>query len=167
MFKIPVPEIWKDIPGFEGYYQVSNLGRIKSFKQFKQGKILKPIKGNCGYLQITLDRNLGLNKRVHRLVLESFLGKSENLINHINGDKLDNRLINLEYCTSVENMRHWATVVKKQKKYGAHFVKKTNNWRSVIQIDKKLKNLGRFKSQEEAHQAFYNAYISHYGVAPW
>lgn len=99
-------EIWKDIPNYEGLYQVSNLGRVKSFKRGKE-KILKPRLDRVGYYHVGLceggERKSNL---VHRLVMLAFVGESDLQVNHKNGAKSDNRLENLEYCTSSENTQH-------------------------------------------------------------
>ena len=109
-------EIWKDIIGYEGLYQVSDFGNIKN----KKGLILKPV---CrkGYLSIGLYKN-NIYKRfsIHRLVMLSFVGSSQLQVNHINGNKKDNRLCNLEYCTNSENIRH-------ADKTGLRYLKGTNN----------------------------------------
>jgi hypothetical protein len=99
-------EIWKDVPNYEGHYQVSNLGRVKSLKSGKD-KILKPKGNGRGYLQVGL-RKEGERKffLIHRLVMLLFVGESDLEVNHKNGIKADNRLENLEYCTRSENMTH-------------------------------------------------------------
>lgn len=101
-------ELWKDIEGFE-YYQVSTKGRIRSFIKGKEPKILKPYDNGYGYLYINLYKNNKMYaKRVHKLVAEAFIpnpeGKTE--VNHINGNKTDNRLINLEWTSPSENKKH-------------------------------------------------------------
>ena len=96
-------EIWKTIEGYEGLYQASNLGRIKSFIRTKSYKILKSITRNDGYLMVFL---LQKGFLVHRLILSTFVGNSDLECNHKNGIKSDNRLDNLEYCTRSENMLH-------------------------------------------------------------
>ena len=101
-------EIWKDIVGYEGLYQASNWGRVKSLERVSpQGhllkeKILRPNQKRTGYLSIALYKN-GKRKDylVHRLVAEAFLDNPDNLpcINHISEIKTDNRVENLEFCS--------------------------------------------------------------------
>lgn len=101
-------EVWKDIQGYEGTYQVSNLGRVRSYKKGKES-VLKPIVASKGYTQVALYTNdIPKRLRVHRLVAETFLSNEENkpVVNHINGIKNDNRLENLEWNTHGENIRH-------------------------------------------------------------
>ncbi len=100
-------EEWRPIPDFPGY-EVSNLGRVKSFiKRKTLGRILKPVIGIHGYWHIQLRKNnKGKTKRIHRIVLETFIGKSDLYCNHKNAVKTDNRLENLEYCTHAENVQH-------------------------------------------------------------
>ena len=99
-------EIFKPIPGYEGLYEISNLGRVKSLK-FSNERILKPCLNNIGYPRVGLLKGgAQKNKFIHRLVLLAFIGESELQVNHINGIKTDNRLENLEYCTASENIRH-------------------------------------------------------------
>lgn len=98
-------EVWKDIDGFPNY-QVSNLGNIKNRKT---NRLLKPKIGRDGrYLSVYLCNNGKENtRRVHRLVAEAFLGKHPGLmVNHMDGDKLNNRSDNLEWCTAKENNLH-------------------------------------------------------------
>ncbi len=110
-------EIWKDVIGYEGLYQVSNMGRIKSFHHSATGQILKPQDNGHGYLQITLYGH-GRPKQacMHRLVLRAFYGlppSPDHQGNHKNGIRSDNRLDNLEWMTKSENEKHACRVLGK------------------------------------------------------
>ena len=102
-------EIWKDAPGYEGRYQVSNLGKVKSLNYNRTCKevILKAGKDGRGYLRVVLRKDgNSITNTIHRLVMLAFVGESGLDVNHINGIKTDNRLENLEYCTRSENIQH-------------------------------------------------------------
>lgn len=115
-------ELWEDIKGFEGLYQISNLGNVKSLERevkrsdnkrgFYKERILKPAKNNKGYYIIKIHKNSKPSTfKIHRLVYQAF-GK-ENLngfeINHLDGVKTNNNINNLERCTSKENTYHALT----------------------------------------------------------
>jgi hypothetical protein len=107
-------EIWKDIIGYEGFYQVSNQGRIKSF--YKNSKLIDKVNkikslklAKDGYYNIQLIKNTKSRIfRVHRLVAVAFIPNLENKleINHKDGIKTNNSIENLEWCTRSENMKH-------------------------------------------------------------
>lgn len=106
-----IKEIWKDVHGYEGYYKVSDLGRIKSLRSFSTGsKILKPRINTHGYYQVnlTIPKKKYKSLSVHRLIALSFIPNPENkpCINHINNIRSDNRISNLEWCTYSENTLH-------------------------------------------------------------
>lgn len=133
-------EIWKSIEGYEGIYDVSTFGRVRSHDQVQtrfngiavcdfsiKGKILKPyFTGQKGkqYLVVSL---AGKQKKVHRLVAEAFIPNPDNKpqVNHIDGNKENNRVNNLEWVTNQENMDHsWNTGLRQY--YGE------NNWKSKL-----------------------------------
>jgi len=114
-----VDEIWKDVLGFEGFYQVSNLGRVRSVDRVvvhprygdmrRKSRVLKPSLSTCGYLSLVLCRDgVDSSKTVHSLVALAFIGDRPNgyQINHKDGNRFNNSLENLEYCTRLDNMRH-------------------------------------------------------------
>ena len=101
-------EIWRDIEAYEGLYKVSNFGRVKSF-HFGREKLLKAGVSNTGYANVSLTKNkTKKNFHIHVLVARAFLpnpeGKRE--VNHIDGDKTNNCVENLEWVTGSENTRH-------------------------------------------------------------
>ncbi|MFA5382237.1 MAG: NUMOD4 motif-containing HNH endonuclease [Candidatus Micrarchaeia archaeon] len=102
-------ELWRDIKGFEGAYQISNRGRLKSFKFIKLGRILSNKNGKGGYLSVVLQCNGKIRcTRLHRLVAEAFIPNSKNKdeVNHIDGNKQNNYVENLEWVTKSENVLH-------------------------------------------------------------
>lgn len=116
-------EEWRDIIGFDGKYQVSNLGNVKStdryykqanaktseYEHIYKGKVLTPFYTKWGYKRIGLSQN-GKVKfyTIHKLVAETFIPNPENLpcVNHKDGNKENNNVNNLEWCTYQDNNRH-------------------------------------------------------------
>lgn len=107
-------EEWRPVVGYEGYYEVSNLGKVRRLDGLDarghhiKGRILSPRKSSNGYLQVQLSFGTSREYRIHRLVAEAFLPnpKKKSDVNHINENKTDNRVENLEWATRKENMRH-------------------------------------------------------------
>lgn len=101
-------EIWKDIEGYEGLYQVSNLGRVKSlnYHRTRKEQLLKPTKSNRGYFKVYLNKNGKMKTfNVHRLVAQAFIENPNNYpcVNHKDENKINNIVDNLEYCTVAYN----------------------------------------------------------------
>ena len=108
-------EVWRDIKGYEGCYQVSNLGRVKSLDRVdrngckRNGLIKKPQDNGNGYQYIQLKKDAKYkNFYVHRLVAIYFINEitGKEYVNHKDGNKKNNRFDNLEWCTESENMQH-------------------------------------------------------------
>lgn len=142
-------EIWKDVPGYEGLYQVSNLGRIRSYEKYKRAgrhtsvyycpsKIIKSFSAGVGYQRVNLfkDRK-GRQLSVHRLVAMAFIPNPDNLpqVNHKDEDKTNNRLDNLEWCTAKYNSN-----------YGTHPYRLTVKGRKK---PKKSKEVGQYTKSGE------------------
>ncbi len=157
-------EIWKDIKGYEGDYQVSNLGNVKSLK-FNMEKILKQTKHTNGYLKINLTKNNNQKMfLIHRLLAQVFLGldfDSDLMVNHKNHIKDDNNVNNLEIVSRRENLSYQKR--KTTSKYaGVYYDKiRRNKWVSGIVVNKKRKHLGYFETEEQAHQAYLEALVKY------
>lgn len=136
-------EVWKDINGYEGYYQISNLGRVKSLSRksfngkvmaMRKERILKNFINDKGYYFNILYDNKYRRKQHynHRLVAEHFIPNPENkpCVNHINCNPLDNSISNLEWCTHKENMNYCMSI-------GRHnmFNGKLDNSKPLINLD--------------------------------
>ena len=152
-------EIWKDIEGYEGLYQVSNLGNVKSLNRLikhnrsgflkLKSKIIKPCTTKTGYVVFHLYKNSKqTHKTAHRLVAECFLENifSKEDINHIDGNKLNNNILNLEWNTRSENLKHaYNTGLKErgEKHYNSKLTEKN------ILIIRELKGFSHTKIAEQ------------------
>lgn len=165
-------EVWKPVKGFEDYYHISDLGRLKSLSRivlkkgkyafFSKEKILIQTTNTRGYKRVILSVNsVKKTKMIHVLVAETFLNhnsKNEDLIvvDHKNNIKSDNKLSNLQLITHREN----TSKDKKNtsSKYtGVCFRKSRGYWQSAIRINGKIKHLGYFKDELKASEAYQNA----------
>ena len=127
-------ELWMDIKGFEGIYQVSNLGRVKSFHEWKRAScpkefILKSTLANNGYCQVTLYKDTKRKKYlVHRLVAEAFIPNPDGLphINHKDENPENNAADNLEWCTPLYNNRYgtakFRSMLSRGKRINQHLI---------------------------------------------
>lgn len=158
-------EVWKDIEGFEGYYQASNLGRIRSVDRevagkagcvrILKGKVLKPEMNNDGYLLVGLCKE---SKQkffsVHRLVWMTFNGEipSGMQVNHLNEVKTDNRLENLNLMTPKQN-NNWGTRTERAKNANTNHPSLS---KPVIALDKDGNIVFQFPSTMEGERNGYN-----------
>lgn len=156
-------EIWKAIPGYEGIYEVSDLGRVKSlnYNNTKKEQIMIPSLNIRGYYQIGLSKN---NKKssfpIHQLVAMAFLNHVrcgyKLVVDHINDNKTDNRIENLQVITQRENA--YKSQGKHTSKYkGVYWSKQLNKWRAAITINGKGKHLGVFLNEYDAHLEYQKA----------
>lgn len=152
-------EIWKDIKGYNGDYQVSNLGRVKSLKWNKE-RILAININSRGYLLTGLSKNNESKMvQVHQLVAIAFLNHTPNghklVVNHINFDKTDNKLVNLEIISNRENTNR-KHLNSSSKFVGVSWNKKRKDWMAMININGKATYLGSFKCELSAAKAYQN-----------
>ena len=111
-------EVWKDVKDYEGHYQVSDKGRVRSLK-FGKERILKPRRDGWGYLQVNFCKNGEQKKfKVHRLVAQTFILNPNNLteVNHRDEDKTNNKVENLEWCSSKYNSNYGTRTQRQSEK---------------------------------------------------
>jgi len=164
-------EIWKDIPDYEGLYQVSNYGIVRSLpKQWfcgfgairkHNGKIMKLQKRKDGYITVRLTRNeIAKTITVHKLVASAFLNHKPNgyklVVDHVNDNPSDNRVENLQLVTQRFNVRKTQGKYSSQYK-GVSWCKIRNKFVSQIKVHKKKVFLGRYENEYDAHLAYQNA----------
>jgi len=158
-------EQWKDIPDYEGLYQVSDLGRVKSLERrvftlnkncIYKPKIIKSFVTNRGYFEVRLcTNNTSKAKKIHRLLAQCFIPNANDKpqVNHIDGNRLNNKISNLEWVNNRENSCHRVKNSNLTSKFvGVSYFKRDNKWRSSIQINGKSIRFGMFKTEEEAYQ---------------
>lgn len=155
-------EVFRDIPNYEGLYQAGNLGNIKSFR-LKNPRLLSQKKRKDGYIQVRLYRdNIGKSFKVHQLIAMTFLKHVPNghelIVDHIDNDKTNNSVSNLQLITQRENTSKDRYRIKYSSKYlGVTWNKKDNKWQSKIIINNKNKYLGQFVNEYDANLAYQNA----------
>jgi hypothetical protein len=163
-------EIWKDIIGYEGLYQISNYGRVKSLpKMWLSGK--NNIKKHNGiilkngtsrnYLNIRLVKDGACKTfKPHRLAAIHFVDNINNYkcVDHIDGNKLNNHVSNLRWCTIRENSSFSNRNVNKTSKYaGVCWYKRLNKWQAQAKINGKKIYIGLYKTEQDAYEAYQNA----------
>ena len=146
-------EIWKDIEGWEGYYMVSNLGRVKSLNYKRTGKegILKAMKNRDGYLQVMLHRDgKGKMYTVHKLVASAFCDNPHGFkeVNHLDEDKTNNSIENLEWCSRSYNNNYGT----RNQRSAENRRNDPNRSKPVIAIDKVSGLILEFPSTKEAER---------------
>ena len=142
-------EVWKDYP-YDKRYKVSNLGNVKGVKGF----VLKYEKSISGYHRIKI---LKKNITIHQMVAQTFLGykrdgTNNTVVDHINGNKLDNRLSNLRIISNRENLQKRGGT---SKYVGVH--KQRNRWLSNVTLNNVLYYLGSYNTEIEAYHAYLDA----------
>ena len=161
-------EIWKNIKGYEGLYQVSNTGKVKSLKRKSinngsfsgfvsvKEKELKQTINRLGYHVVTLFKEGKRNfKIVHRLVAQEFIYKPDEYkeVNHLDLNKSNNHVTNLQWCDRKQNINHYYENSNKSSKYkGVSYSKERNKWSAYIDINKKRLSLGRFETELQAKE---------------
>lgn len=149
-------EIWKDVVGYEGLYQVSNLGRIKAMqKRGHKSVVMKYSIRKDGYCRILLSKNSEYKALyVHRLVAEAFLTHADNEceVNHIDGNKANNNLSNLEWVTRSDNIKHALKCGLKINPTIGKFGGKNPNSKKVYQYDLKNNLVKVWDSASEAER---------------
>lgn len=169
-------EIWKDIPGYEGYYQVSSFGRVKSVDRISykngiplnlKGKILKIRRSSNGYISVVLSKDaVRKSSRTHLLVALSFWGYkrigNKLDVNHIDGNRENNNLSNLEIVTHRDNCSvcYRSDKIGSTSKFvGVSWSKERKKWVAQIGINGKQTSLGRYTNEEDAAAAYQNALL--------
>lgn len=153
-------EIWKDIPNYEGLYQVSNLGRVRSLDRLDslgrkiKGKVMSNRMGG-NYFKVSLCKDSKIkDEYVHVLVAKSFLNHNKQrgiVVDHINNDSFDNRLENLQIITQRENINKDC---KSSSKYDGVYSGYKNKWYSHLRVNGKDFHLGTFETESRANIAY-------------
>lgn len=158
-------ENWKPIADYEGYYEISDLGNVRSNGkkyidslnrvQNRKPKQLKSRIGTIGYKCVDLNVNgIHMQKYIHRLIAEAFIPNPENkpTVNHKDGNKLNNNITNLEWATFSENNKHAIGIGLRQSPWTGKFGVNHPQSKPVIQMNKDGNVLNRFVSAREAQE---------------
>lgn len=147
-------EIWKPVKNYEGYYQISNLGNIRSIerittsknnvnRRYKSRQLKTSLNENRYVVVVVRVNNVHYNFKIHRLVAESFIPNPDNkaTVNHIDGNKQNNNVLNLEWSTHSENIKH---------AFKNNLNNNENQYKPVLQYSKQGEFIHRFNSISEA-----------------
>lgn len=162
-------EIWKPVNGFEGYYEVSNLGRVRRLDRYDygcgyprlyKGGILKLLCGSSGYYHIMLCKDgKRITKNIHRIVADAFIPNPDNLpqVNHKDEDKSNNRVDNLEWCSPRYNCSYGT---KNRRCNNTKIERNLVDPETVGQTPEESKELYNEKHKEEIRQKEHNRYLT-------
>lgn len=149
-------EKWKRVKGFEEYYAISSFGRLMSFKRDKSGKIIKLTNKKGGYFSVVLQGKGKKQKstRIHRLVAEHFIKNPYGLpiVNHIDGNKQNNTVSNLEWCTQSHNVKESMKIHKDQCK-AMNYYNTDLRPKKILQYSLDGEFIAEFKNSSEASRA--------------
>lgn len=152
-------EVWKAIPGYEGFYEVSNTGKVRSIYRYK--RVLKPMIGRAGYERVDLFKNKDRKQfSVHRLVAMAFIENPEGkpMVNHKDESRRNNYADNLEWVTHIENCRYGTAIQRRcaNTKYRARKIDRTNQIKAtskpVMQFAKDGSFIRKWQSASECHR---------------
>lgn len=158
-------EVLKPILGYEGLYSIDQFGNVYSMKvtNSRRKRVLKPFINNCGYLRVNLYDTYGQAKKhyVHRLVAQTFLDNPSHfeVVNHKDGNRKNNYVENLEWCTQSKNIKYTYTVGCRSSNRDTHI---GNNYRGVETIVVDDNVVHTFKNMRDASRYLgkYNGYVS-------
>jgi predicted XRE-type DNA-binding protein len=152
-------EIWKDIEGYDGKYQVSNFGRIVTFKRYSEGRILKQYFDRHNYLYVILTKNsIPKTIKCHRIVANAFILNPENkaTVNHRDSNRSNNCVDNLEWATSSENSVHAIKFGKTNFCYGE------KQWQSKLKKEQVLEIRALWEKGQTTQRSIAKMYDVHF-----
>lgn len=150
-------EVWKEVKGYDGAYEISNFGNVLS-NRYVNPRLLTPDK-STGYYRVALSKH-GIIRQtlIHRLIAEHFIlnPNKKHQVNHIDEDKLNNSISNLEWVTHRENIEHSLTKKGVSKIKGVNWINRSQSYQCSIFLNRKKHYLGTYKDIEKAKQVVSN-----------